>query len=365
VADTDTNSLVVTTSSANWPRVQAIIADLDRAVPQVLIKVLIAEVTHDRTLDLGVEFSGMNLRASGKGFTTGTDFGVQAVQSAAVPGGGGFVFRLDEKNVSAAVRALAGVAKIDVLSRPYILTSDNQQAAIFIGQEVPYITESRTTDTGQTINNIDWRELGIGLQVTPHINPMGLVTLDVYPEVSSLTDSTVPISDTVKAPIFSKRYAQSRVAILDGETIVIGGLMQDNITKSIQKVPGLGDIPWIGALFQSTTQKKTKTELIIFLTPHVAIQPEDLKTMSEDEKGGLRAVPGAVEPGAFQEHMRGMERGASTRPAVDRPQVDVHIFGEPGDAGAAQSPSDESRQPMQEPSLDPMPMPAPTPGPEE
>ena len=309
VADPDTNSLLITTATKNFERVKAILMDLDQAVPQVLIKVLLAEVTHDKSLDLGVEFSGMNLRASGRGSQAGTNFRIAAETT-------GFMFRLNEVNVTAAIRAIAGVGKLDVLSRPYILTGDNQQASIFVGDDVPIITNSRITDTGQTINTIDREELGITLQVTPHINPQGLVTLDAYAEISALSARTVPISETISAPVFARRYAQNRVAIKDGETIVIGGLMEDRSTKSVDKVPILGDIPVLGALFQRRIEKKTKTELLIFLTPHVAESPEMLKGMSESETAGTKAVQNAVEPGAFQEHLEGMQHGAATRPAA-------------------------------------------------
>ncbi|MCE5280110.1 MAG: type II secretion system secretin GspD [Planctomycetaceae bacterium] len=299
VAEADTNSLLVTTSSKNFDRVREIIANLDHAVPQVLIKVLIAEVTHENSLDLGVEFSGMNLRASGKGFSAGTDFKIAAETT-------GFMFKLNEQNILATIRAIAGVDKLDVLSRPYILTGDNQQAAIMVGQEVPFITNTRITDTGQTINTVEYDDIGIILNVTPHINPQGLVTLDVYPEISTLTDSTVPISDTVRAPTISKRAAQSRVAVQSGQTIVIGGLMEDRKFKSVQKVPWLGDIPGLGVLFRRTIERKSKTELLIFLTPHVAQQTQDLDAITDTEIKNTKILPNAVQGGAFQDHMRGM-----------------------------------------------------------
>jgi general secretion pathway protein D len=133
-----------------------------------------------------------------------------------------------------------------------------------------------------------------------------------------LTGQTVPISDTLSAPVYAMRAAQSRVAIRDGQTIVIGGLMEDRNTSSISKVPVLGDIPGLGAIFQRRIEDKTKTELLIFITPHVALQPEELTGMSKDETAGAKIIDKAVEPGAFDEHMRGMERGASTRPADDQ-----------------------------------------------
>ena len=310
VADEDTNSLLVLTGSKNFERVKQILADLDRPVPQVVIKVLIAEVTHEKELDLGAEFSVLNLRPSGRGAELFTDFGVASETD-------GLIVRLVEENVEVALRALEKVGKLDVLSRPYILASDNQLATITVGQEVPFPTNVRITESGQTLTSIQYEDIGIILNVTPHISPEGLVIMDVSPEISTLTGTTVTLSETVTAPVFAKRSAKSRVAIQDGQTIVIGGLMEDRKTENIQKVPLLGDIPILGWLFRRTVEQKTKTELLIFLTPHVAREPEALKAMSEDEMAGSKVVPEAVEPGAFHEHMKGMQRGGA-RPEDER-----------------------------------------------
>ena len=341
VADSATNSLVVTTASKNRKQVVKIIDDLDRAVPQVLIKVLVCEVTHTNTVDLGVEFSGLNLRGNevvqaltvgaqvpnvvaveGKGQSAGSNFNVGTNTS------GGFMFKLDEKYVTAAVHALATVSKVNILSRPYILTSDNQEATIMVGENDPFITSSQITTDGQVINNIQYQAIGIILDVTPHINGQGLVTLDVYPEISSNTGRTVPLNQFASSPIFAQRYAQSRVAIRDGQTIVIGGLMQDQITKTIDKIPFLGDIPLLGVLFQHSNEEKVKTELLIFLTPHVALQPDELKAMTESEKSGTKIVQDAVDTGAYKNHLKGMELGASTRPTSGPAAVEdsVHTF---------------------------------------
>jgi general secretion pathway protein D len=227
---------------------------------------------------------------------------------------GGLVARITEANLSATFRALQTAGKLDVLSRPYILTSDNQLASIMIGQSVPYPTNSRVTDNGQIINSLSYRDVGIILNVTPHINPDGLVTLDVNPEVSSLTGQTIAITQGVGAPIFNQRMSQSRVAVLDGQTIVIGGMMEDRKTSTVNKVPLLGDLPGIGFLFSRTNDHTTKTELLFFLTPHVAGKPADLEGMSKDEMKGTKLTPNAVSPGTFQEHMQGMRRGDAKNP---------------------------------------------------
>jgi len=304
VADDDTNTLLVLTAPENFDTVRAILEELDKPVPQVLIKVLIAEVTHDRMVDLGVEFSLLNLGGDGRGSALFTDFGI-ADQS------GGLIYKLVRGDVTAALRALEELGKLEVLSRPYILTSDNQEASITVGQEVPFIRNTRTTETGQTINTIQYEDIGIILNVTPHINPDGLVTMDVSPEISSTTGSTVPISETVDAEVFAKRSAQSRVAVRDGQTIVIGGLIEDRKTETVRKVPFLGDIPVVGALFRRTKTDKVKTELLIFLTPHVAHRADDLEAMSADEREGMQVVPNAVDEGVFDRHMEGMKRGAN------------------------------------------------------
>lgn len=299
VADIDSNSLIVLTAPKNFERVKSIITELDKPVPQVLIKVLIAEVTHDKNDDIGVDIS---ILTQGTVKSAITDFGSAAAS-------GGLVTKLVSKDIAATLRAIEGVGKLDILSRPYILASDNQLSSITVGQEVPFIISSRTTETGQTINTIQYQDIGIILNVTPHINEDGLVIMDVAPEVSSLTGTTVPISENASAPVFAKRSAQSRVGIKDGQTIVIGGLMEDKKTDNIQGVPVLGRLPGIGTLFRRRITDKSKTELLIFLTPHVACEPGMLKKMTEDEKAGLQVVPKAVREGAYKEHLEGLERG--------------------------------------------------------
>jgi general secretion pathway protein D len=317
VAEPDTNSLLITTASKYEAMVRRIIDDLDHPVQQVLIKVLIAEVTHDNTDDLGLDFSVLNVRPSGNGQSAGTTFGLPTPPN-------GLVVNLLESNVTATLHALATRGKLDVLSRPYILASDNQEATITVGQSVPFVTNVQFNENNNPFSTVEYRDIGILLDVTPHINPDGLVIMDVTPEISSMTNSLIQLTPGVSSPVFQKRNASSRVNILDGQTIVIGGLMQDQNTATLQKVPILGDIPLLGLLFQRNQVEKTKTELLIFLTPHVAQMPTKLAPMSTDEEKGLRLTPDAVGPGIFQEHMRGMQRGdiPQTQPAVPISPVD-------------------------------------------
>jgi len=156
IADTDSNSLIVKTSPSNYDRVKQILEDLDKPVAQVLIKVLIAEVTHDNGYDVGAEISALNVRATNaagqitEGQRGGSSFNIPKVGASAT----GLVVQILESNFTATIRALETAGKLDVLSRPYILASDSQLASITVGQEVPFITNSRITDNGQTINTI-------------------------------------------------------------------------------------------------------------------------------------------------------------------------------------------------------------------
>jgi type II secretory pathway component GspD/PulD (secretin) len=133
----------------------------------------------------------------------------------------------------------------------------------------------------------------------------------------------VPIASNVIAPVFTREIAQSRVAIKNGETIVIGGLMQDQKTQSVDKVPLLGDIPYFGMFFKHTIDTKSKHELLIFLTPHVAMAPDFLQKMSEDEEQTLKLVPTAVQPGTFEQQMKGMQAGGTTT----QPASEIRIEG--------------------------------------
>lgn len=301
-ADENTNSLLVLTSSKNYEKVKPIIEKLDKRLGQVLIKVLFAEVTHTDSLDLGFEFSMLNMRNNGGSTSVSTDFG--GVPSDSDPG---FIVKTIEGDLTATLRALQEVGKLNVLSRPYILTRDNQTATITVGEEVPFITNTRTTVEGGTINTIQYEDIGIILEVTPSINPEGLVIMEVKPEISTTTAKTIPISETVNAAVFAKRSSSTNVEVRSGQTIVIGGLVEDQLIESVKKIPGLGNLPVIGNLFKRTTTEKAKTELLIFLTPYVAMEDEELTAISEAEKNRNTLTQQGMGAELFDQHMKGMK----------------------------------------------------------
>lgn len=297
-ADEDTNSLLILTSNKNYDKIKAVIQDLDKPVPQVFIKVLIAELTVDDSMDLGLEFTHSRTRASGDSYTSSTGFLPETTA--------GFSFESVTGDLTARLHALQQSGKLNILSRPYILTRNNQPATITVGQEVPYITDSTYTETGQTRNTVSYEDIGIILNVTPYINPQGLVIMDVAPEISSIDEKNIQISEGVNATVFLKRTASSKVAVQDGQTIVIGGLMQDRESSKKQKVPILGDIPLLGMLFQYNTTTTEKTELLIFLTPQVSDTNASLRLISDYEKDKSNLLKSSPDDSLLNEHIDNM-----------------------------------------------------------
>ncbi|MBN2843526.1 MAG: type II secretion system secretin GspD [Sedimentisphaerales bacterium] len=298
-ADSDTNSLVILTSSKNYEKIRPVIEDLDKPVPQVLIKVLIAELTVTNDFDLGMEFSTTRTRNSGDNYTVGSEFIPDTAST-------GFNANMLIGDFAGRILALQQEGKLNILSRPYILTSNNQTASITVGNSVPFITDSNYTETGQTVNTIEYQDVGIMLQVTPYINPNGLVIMDVAPEISAISDATIDFGNGVKSTIFSKRSSSSKVAVKNGQTVVIGGLMQDDESETIDKVPVLGDIPLLGLLFQRKTTSKGKTELLIFLTPQVAEDADVLQGVSDFEKGKSRLLRESEPDSLLNQHIENM-----------------------------------------------------------
>ena len=284
--DPETGSLIVITDEDTNKQIDAIVKELDKPVPQVLIKVLFLEVTHTKGVDYGAEATYNHTSSDGRQDTIQSFFGLVNETN------GGFYKILDE-DLDVVIRAIADTSKLEVLSRPSVLARNNQQATITVGKEVPFITNSRITDSGDTINTIQYQDIGIILNVTPHITPERLVELDVSPEISTLTGETVPISPTVNARVIAKRSAVTQVVVDDGRTVVIGGMMEDNATETVHKIPILGDIPLLGAAFSRTEKNKSKTELLIFLTPHVVENGKELRDISLSEKGKSELAPKA------------------------------------------------------------------------
>jgi general secretion pathway protein D len=282
VPDTRTNSLILTTAPRNYDILLPILEDLDKAPAQVLIQVLLAEVTLDKSLDLGLKFATWDAIGYDRDATL-REFGA---------GGTTLFYSLINKNLAGFLNFLQTSGKLDVLGRPQILASDNQPAQINVGQQAPYPVSVTITSGGNVITGVQYATLGIILTVTPHINPAGSVNMVISAENSSISQSTLTISQGVQAAVFNQELATTTVAIQDGETIVIGGLIQNTSNKQVSKMPILGDIPILGDLFfKVVANKDQKRELLVILTPRVVRSKEQLAKLSAEEEARTKNLP--------------------------------------------------------------------------
>ncbi len=246
-SDPETKKLIVITDEETGEQIGKVISNLDRPKPQVLIKVVFLEVTYRNGLDIGIE-GGVtkNINASST-FTGSNLFGLvqqgttPLSPATTIPGAG--IYSVVGNDFRATLRAISEAGKLEVLSRPSILARNNQVASITVGQQVPLITNVRFDTFGNAINTVTYQDVGIILKVTPFITSDGMVQMIVAPQISSLSEQTVTVSAGVNAPVIDLRSADTVVVTPDGQTVVIGGLMQNSKTSTDSKIPWLGDIP--------------------------------------------------------------------------------------------------------------------------
>jgi general secretion pathway protein D len=307
--DPETKSIIVMTDDKTLESVHDVIANLDRPKPEVLIKVVFLEVQHDDDLDLGVEGSftkNTNPSFFGPGqpgVLTSNVFGLaglgstgQTIGQSTMPTGAG-LYSMVGNDFTATVRAIASKEKVEVLSRPSIMVRNNQPATITVGQSVPLITGvTQATANSAAVNNITYQNVGIILQVTPFISTDGLVEMIVAPQISSLSSQTVSIATNENAPVIDLRSASTVVVTPDGQTVVIGGLMENDKTVIDSKIPLLGDIPLLGNLFKHKQNAVTKKELLIFLTPYVVDMPTQMASLTSKEKANAALSQKAFGP---------------------------------------------------------------------
>jgi len=284
VAEETSNTLLLSASPRYFPTIEALIEELDQPPPQVLIQVLLAEVKLNETDELGIDW---NVTSHWDRFRKTVSEGTQF--SLAAPGTG-LSLSVTAGDLTFFLRALESQNRLEILSRPQVLASDNQEAEVNVGQRVPFISQSRVTDQGTTINTIQYENIGIILRVTPRINPEGFVKLDVHPEISSLDESTVDISEGVKAIIVNEVTADTTVNVQDGHTIILGGLITTQDNDIEDKIPFFGDLPWVGMLFRAVKKKIERRELLIILTPHVMQNIEDADADADKQRGRIRKL---------------------------------------------------------------------------
>jgi len=283
-ADPATNALIITAPEPQYRQLREVIDRLDQRRAQVFVESLIAEVSEDKAAEFGIQWQGpVGQKGDGSIGLIGTNFtvgGTNILQLASQPlsatnlpstcANFGVATRASNGTyvLGFLARFLQSSGEGNVLSTPNLLTLDNEEAKIVIGQNVPFVTGQYTNAnaTGTTVNpfqTIERKDVGLTLRVKPQISESGTIKMQIYQEVSSLD------TNTTSGLITNKRSIESNVLVDDGSIIVLGGLLQDTAGNNQQKVPGLGDIPLFGNLFKAETRSRKKTNLMLFLRPVV------------------------------------------------------------------------------------------------
>jgi general secretion pathway protein D len=292
IPDAQNNSLLIYGTAAENDKIDAMLAKIDISPVEVRIDAIIAEVDLDNALQYGTQFlfkSGDINAVLTNGATSALD---TSFPGFVLSGGGSDAAPL-------AISALQSVTKVNILSSPELMVLDGQAASLQVGDLVPYLSQtSQDTDTANApvINSIDYRETGVILQVTPHVGSNGLVTLDVAQEVSGVQSGVTTTG--INSPTFSERAVTSRVAIADGETIGLAGLISDNDSHENSGIPFLKNVPLLGDLAGSQTNSRSRTELLVLITPHVIRTQNDADALTADlreELPNAAQVPAALQ----------------------------------------------------------------------
>jgi general secretion pathway protein D len=313
-ADPTTNTLIITANERVYRNLRAIIDQLDARRAQVYVESLIVEISADKAAQLGVQWAGLSGNG-GPGTRVGvlTGFGAggdNLVQQAAstlsssatpqVPGNGltAAIFRQNSNGqvgLGLLARALETEARANILSMPNLITLDNEEARIIVGQNVPFITGQFTTAASagtagvNPFQTIERRDIGLSLRVRPTISEGGTVKMAIYQETSNIQQSTA------SGLITSKRSIDTNVLVDDGQIIVLGGLIEDTLSDSVEKVPGLGDVPILGYLFRYQSKRRTKTNLMVFLRPTVIRTDEQSVAVASDRYDYIRGAQQRVQ----------------------------------------------------------------------
>ncbi len=312
-ADPATNALVITAPEPQYRQLRAVIDMLDARRAQVFVESLIAEVNADKAAEFGIQWQGVlgkngdsNLGVLGTNFGTGgsnlISLAIGAAAGTVVPNTGlnlGLATKINGVYVlSALARFLQTTGDGNILSTPNLLTLDNEEAKIVIGQNVPFVTGSFTNTTGAagTVNpfqTIERKDVGLTLRVKPQISENGTVKLQIFQEVSTVQASSI---NSPTGLITNKRSIESNVLVEDGAIVVLGGLLQDEYAGNQEKVPVLGDVPVFGNLFRSETRSRKKTNLMVFLRPVVVRDATAVDNLSMDRYELMRNGQKELQP---------------------------------------------------------------------
>jgi len=289
-SDESTNSLIVLCSPQDYQIVAEMVKKLDIVREQVLVEFQIIEASDDVLKQLGFDWATLDQAVAGsvRGFGA-TNLGprVEAASGDLQGIGIGAWKEVDGKpQIGAILQALEKNSAVNILSTPHVLTSNHQEATITVADNVPYVSQSRVTEfdpaTPTAIQTFDFKDVGIILKVRPHVSASQVVRMELDATFSKLIQGATGLGN--ETPTTAKREAKTVISIASGSTVVIGGLMRDDQEKVEKKVPILGDLPLVGVLFKSTQSRLLKTNLLLFITPHVLADRDSLTEMTERKK---------------------------------------------------------------------------------
>jgi general secretion pathway protein D len=286
-ADKATNSLIIIADKDDYPVLEEVIKKLDVPRSMVYIECLLMEMNADRSLALGMEWRAKgNVHSNSTGFgkfNTSDSTSVDLPSLAESTVGSGFAMGVFGGSIEAIIEASQQDSDVKILSTPQLLTTENEEATITIGKNVPYQTRGGTDDSSTTTyNSYEYKDVGITLKLTPSISQDRLVRLDFYEEVTKLDNANT--SDATDRPTTLKRELETTIIVEDGNTVVIGGLIDESLSKDVNQVPCLGDIPLLGNAFKSQSSGSDRTNLFIFLTPRVVKNTLEAKKIYKEKK---------------------------------------------------------------------------------
>ena len=290
-AQQSSNQLLIRTRPAQWAEIESAIKRLDNAPMQVQIETRILEVNLTGELDLGVQWYLGRLAGNSTSTTVANTTGSQG----ALGGGGAGLGATDSlfysfvsNNLQIALHALETSGRTQVLSAPSLVVMNNQQAQIQVGDNIPISqTTVNTTTTTATLSSVEYVQTGVILDVTPRINPGGLVYMDIQQQVSDANDN---VTDSNGNPRISTRSVSTQVAVQSGQTVLLGGLIKQDNTDTVSAVPYLGSIPGLRWLFGNTVKSKKRTELVVLITPRVITSNSQARQVTDDYRQQLQLI---------------------------------------------------------------------------
>jgi len=287
IANRRNNALLVYATPNEYAFVEGMLRKIDIIPLQVLIEATIAEVTLNDNLSNGTQFFLGHQVAGTLSFGSAAPSATAVAKGAAVALATNFPGFVLSNGIREAINALAKVTQVKVLSAPQVTVMDNEPARLQVGALVPVIvqsSQSTITANAPIINSVEYRDTGVIMLVTPRVNSGGLVTLDISQEVSDVAGTT---SSNIDSPTFNQRLIRTRVAVQDGQTVGMAGLIRDSDRQGNSGIPLLKDIPLLGGLVSSQVNTRERTELLVLITPHVVKDQRDALALTEDLRNGL------------------------------------------------------------------------------